>query len=129
MKLILKLPNDKPPFMGIQFSNHYDAGRTNAQAVYDLDKLYCKIILMPKGLYMDLTIKCEDIMMSYTYRNLDYSPEKLKQWLHLVSGAKQFNFGHVTLEHDDHKIAKVGSGMKNYVIKVESVKLQGFEPY
>lgn len=123
MKLILKLPNNKPPFIGVQFSNHYDAGRTNAQAVYDIEGRFCKIILEPKGHYIDLKIKCEDVMMSYTYKDLDYSPEKLKQWLHLVSASEQFNFGHVILQHDEHKIAKVGSGTKNYVIKVESVKM------
>jgi hypothetical protein len=123
LKLILKLPKDKPPFIGVQFSNHYDASRTNAEAVYHINGRSCKIVLEPKDHYIDLQIKCEDAMMSYLYKSLDYSPEKLKQWLHLVSMTKQFNFGHVTLEQDDHKIAKVGSGMKNYVIKVESVKL------
>lgn len=123
MKLILKLPKDKPPFIGVQFSNHFDAGRTNADAVYHIEGRYCKITLEPKGHYIDLRIRCEDAMMSYTYKDLDYSPEKLRNWLAMVSNSKQFNFGHVLLENDNHKIAKVGSSLKNYVIKVESVKM------
>jgi hypothetical protein len=123
MKLVLKLPKDKPPFIGIQFSNHYEASRTNAEAVYQIEDRLCKIILEPKGHYLDLKIKCEEAMMAHTYKDLDYSPEKLKQWLQHAASAKQFNFGHVTLEHDTHKIAKVGSSLKNYVIKVESVRI------
>jgi len=124
MKLILKIPDNKPPFIGIQFSNQYDAGRTNAQAVYDIENRLCTIILEPQGHYINLNIKCEDVMMNYTYRDLDYSPEKLKNWLTKTTNSKQFNFGHVTLERDTHKIAKVGSGNKNYVIKVEKIELR-----
>ena len=124
MKLVLKLPKDKPPFIGIQFPNSYAASRTNEDLPGMLDKEDCRLILEPVDKhYLNLRLVNTDKLIDTAYKQVEYNIEKLKTWLNQTEKENQFNFAHVTLDYDKHVVAKVGGGFEKFVIRLNSVKI------
>ncbi len=122
MKLVLKLPKDKLPFIGVQFNSNYQAGRTNSDLLHHHEHLF-KIQLEPdkKGT-IKLKLYCEDLAISRIYEGIEYDQYQLKNWMYMVSRSKQFNFGHVTMEENKHIISK-DSAFRIFVIKLDKVEL------
>ncbi len=124
MKLVLKLPQNKPPFIGIEFDSHYEASKTNSDIIGALDSRYYKINLRPINKFnIYLILECKDLMIKRRYQNLEYEQEKLKTWLGMTRAQKSFNFGHVIKEHNRHILVKAQYSGLNFVIKLEEVKL------
>lgn len=125
MKLVLKQPKDKPPFIGIQFASDYIASKTNNDLVAILGKEGCHLILEPSDkYYLDLRLVNTDKIIDRAYRKVEYNELKLKTWLLQNKQAIQFNFAHVVLGPDKHIVVKAASFNKNFVIRINSIEIR-----
>ena len=124
MKLVLKLPKDKPPFIGVQFNSLFQASRTNDDLLFKVKDKSCKVILEPdrKGT-IRLKFICEDMAITRKYDALEYDQYQLKNWMHMISRSKQFNFGHVLMEENKHIIVKDPGRFNNFVLKLDGVSM------
>jgi len=121
MKLVLKQPQDKLPFIGIQFASMYVASKTNNDLLYLLDGEPCQLILEPLDQYnLNLRLINKQKFIDRTYNRIEYNALRLKSWLDQNQKCKEFNFAHVYLEFDKHVVAKVH--FKLFVLKVNSIK-------
>jgi len=124
MKLVLKLPKDKLPFIGIQFASNYVASKTNSDLVSMLDKEDCHLILKPYDKhYLNLRLVNKEKFVNREYKQIEYNNETLKRWLEQTKGMKQINFSHVIMDFDKHVVVKISIN-KNFIIKLSKVKLE-----
>jgi hypothetical protein len=120
MELVLKMPQGKPPFIGLEFPSSWK-GELNKDLVYEnADKQYKLILETERQLKM--TLVCEDIAVRRVYPGIGYHPARLKNWLTQMRQYSQVNFGHVYLQDGNHKIVKL-AGQKNFVLKVVNIEL------
>lgn len=122
MKLVLKVPKGKPPFIGVEYAE-FQADRENHDLVkYHSNKEY-RIILEPYGTGITLLLICEELVTVRTYKYLNYDPRTLKDWLLITKGTKVYNFGHVYLNGTKHEIARLIPSLNKFVLKVTSIQI------
>src|SRR5437868_4282886 len=122
MRLVLKLPQNKLPFIGVQFQDVYNSSRMNADLFWLPEQRPCKIVMELNGKNsINLKLICEELNSTRLYKQLDFDPDKLRTWLIMTERAKEFNFSHVIMRENKHIVARVGSTEKNFVLKLDSV--------
>lgn len=123
MKLVLKQPKDKSPFIGIQFDSDYIAKKTNADLLYILEKKDCQLILEPYNQhYLNLRLFNKDLLIDREYKQVEYNSTKLRSWFDQNKNSKEFNFSHVIMDYDKHVVVKIHM-TKLFLIKLKDVKL------
>jgi hypothetical protein len=122
MELILKQPEAKPPFIGILFSNEYEASKLN-QSQVKMNNLYYRIMLEPKGRTIDIILKLDEWAFTYKYEGLEYNADKLKRWLFNCNGSEYYNFSHLIMKNNQHQVVKTLSTQSFFVLKVNEIKL------
>ncbi len=125
MDLVLKLPKNKPPFIGILFPKYltHDAKKENVDLICSTNSSPCRIILEPLKNELNIRLICEEKVTVRFYSGIKYNPIKLKDWLYLTTKATKFNFAHLDIEFDKHIVLKEASGYKYMLFHMESVKL------
>ena len=120
MKLVLKQPKDKPPFIGIQYASEHLATKTNSDLIGMKD---IQLILEPLNQYnIKLRLVNKDKMIDRAYDQIEYNAPQLQTWLQRNKNEKQFNFSHVIMEFDKHVVVKIHM-TKLFLIKLSAVKL------
>lgn len=123
-ELVLKLPKDKPPFIGLLFSSATDAEKLNEDLVLEHKNKSYKILLEPLKGVISLRLICEEIVTVRFYNNIKCNPEKLSSWLYLTKNVKRFNFSHVARDYKIYdKLVVAKPKYKLFVLSIESVKL------
>lgn len=120
MELVLKIPQGKPPFVGILFAVTHEAAALNADLVINHRHKNYKLIFEVVGTHLNLRLICEDLVTVRFYNHIKFSPEKLKSWLYIIYSKKVtvINFGHITTVKDKHELVKTTPQSKNFVLKV-----------
>lgn len=122
MELVVKLPKDKPPFIGIVFENRYEASRLNQDLVNQhKDKLFT-IVLEPIA-RINLRLICSEINFFYQYMSLKCDAEKLKRWMQNINHDTKINFSHLIREKDKDIVIETMTDRKLFVLKVESIRI------
>jgi hypothetical protein len=121
MNLVLKIPKDKPPFIGVRYDRHIEANALN----HDLfEKSIYSLHIKPMHRKYDSTIlykivlelKSHDLKSSKTYTPY-YNPNEFKEWFKAIRSHIHFNFGQVYSQEGEDKIARLPSG-KPFVLKI-----------
>lgn len=125
MELVLKIPRDKPPFIGILFPQYltHDAKKENTDLIYPHNTSPCRIILEPLKEELNIRLICEEKVTVRFYSHIKYNPTKLKDWLYLTQKATKFNFAHLDIEYDRHIVLKELGSKRNIIFHIESVRL------
>jgi hypothetical protein len=127
MELIFKLPLEKLPFIGIRYTD--GQGRlpyvTNRDLI-DLPKdteFEISVVLGQDGKCL-LYLVCQNPFSRRQYGDLWVNEHQLKVFKHFVKTNKitSVNFGHVIKKFDHDKLAQTQPGMKNFVLKVNSLQ-------
>lgn len=126
MLLVVKLPKDKPPFIGIKFEHEFEAEKTNADLI-DLygDKPFRAVLELRQHLGI-VKLFSEHYKIVKTYQYVGYEDvEKLRMWLKIIihTPPKIFNFGHIISNGHD-KLVKTFATRRNFVLQVHSCQLQ-----
>ena len=127
MKLIVKLPKDKLPFIGIQFPYSYEAGKTNQDLVTNHKHIQYKMILEFVKDKVNVKLVSQEHMIARCYNSLEYEKEKLKKWFYLTKGAKVFNFSHTIVEGGKELVAKTILQPQHFILKLNQCEIIGSE--
>ncbi|MGZ7043633.1 MAG: hypothetical protein ACXVHT_01300 [Methanobacterium sp.] len=113
----MKLPKDKPPFIGILFERDWEGQKLNCDLVEESKHhIYSLEFEICNG-HLNLRLMCPDILTVRIYAHLKYDPEKFKAWLYMVKKASTYNFGHVFSVKDQHVLLKSYNKKYNFVLK------------
>lgn len=123
MELVLKMPPGKPPFIGILFESEHKAAQTNASWVNNNHSLIYRLILEPVNGVINLRLIQDELGCNCLYSRLKNDPEQLLKFLYQTREIYSFNFGHVYWFGDNLKLAKSVTNQRNFVLKVEAVKV------
>lgn len=130
--LVLKIPKDKPPYIGVRYDSTFSGEAHNKDffAQHLGQELHLVIEVIPRMLKMKLI--CNNTLQIHTFSQIYYDPVKLKNWLYITRDAKKFNFGCSTLKKDEEKIIRVlNSNPFNLVLKLNKIQImeQGVETF
>ena len=93
--LIVKLPKDRPPFMGVLIpGDNYGWSKLNQDLILEHKNASYKIMLEFTGNKLDLRLISNDQQIARIYKDIQYDPVKLTSWVHHTKNAKEFNFCH-----------------------------------
>jgi hypothetical protein len=124
MKLVVKLPKDKLPFLGIVFPSSYQANQTNEDLVLDHKEDIYRMILEFTGTVLNLKLICDEKVIIRTYRNVDYDKEKLKSWVMITRKGTAFNFGHIYMQSNKEIVVKNYKNRKLFVLRLNKYEIQ-----
>lgn len=120
MKLVLKLPNGKPPFIGIEFENSWQGERCNKDLILESRNEIYTLLIEPTP-RVNLRLVSDSKRICRFYDQVEYDKQKLKRWIELTRKAKLINFGHTYQEKSKDHICKVYVESKQvpFVLKLE----------
>ncbi len=121
MKLVLKVPKGKAPFIGVEYGE-FMAADTNKDLVLDHSEKDYKIVLEHSHRRLQLRLICEELVTVRFYERLEFEPNKLRDWLYITRRATKFNFGHIYVKGNTDHIARAYPGRKPFVLKVLSIE-------
>ncbi len=119
----MKLPKDKPAFIGVVFENISLAGRLNSHLPEQHKTEQYKLIIEPIARKVNLRLVCESIGFNYQYMGLDYDYDKLKNWLNFVQPNSVLNFSHLIREYDKEKVVFSSPNRSLFVLKINGYML------
>ncbi len=124
MKLILKQPLNKLPFVGIEFKSEYEAESFNKMGIESYYTHKYIILLEPNGKHLNLIMRTSDSnLINLVYKDVEYDPIQLQKFLALTSLNKGYNFSHLILEKNTHKVVQSQTNRRLWVLKVNAIKL------
>jgi hypothetical protein len=123
MELILKLPKDKPAFMGIVFTNIYEASTLNQKLANDHKSEAYQMILESNGSNIDIILKCNSINFKHKYVNVKCDWLKLTDWLRYLKPNEPFNFSHITQEFNKDNVVKTLQKQKLFVLSISNLQI------
>jgi hypothetical protein len=124
MKLVVKLPKDKLPFIGLVFGSSYQATQTNEDLILDHKEDLYRLIFEFNGTVLNLKLICDEKVIIRTYRNVEYDKEKLKSWVQITRKARELNFGHIYMQHNKEIVVKNYKNRKLFVLKLHKYEIQ-----
>ncbi len=125
MKLVIKLPEGKLPFIGVRFNNSWNAAKTNEDLIEYHHKEVYTIKFVIKAQTVNLNLYCKDRSIQRHYKDVEFEPEKLKRWMQLTEGLSGFNFGHTFMNGNKEEVGRFTHDLKRlYVLKVDKWEIQ-----
>lgn len=124
MRLIVKLPKDKLPFLGVVFPTSYLATQTNEDLLLDHKEDTYRMIFEFMGPVLNLKLICDEKVIIRTYRNVEYEKEKLKNWVQITRKAKAINFGHIYMQSNKEIVVKNYKNRKLFVLRLNKYEIQ-----
>jgi len=122
MKLVLKLPKEKPPFIGIllaETDNRSYPERLNEDLINEHKYAGYRLVLEFENKRLNLGLLADDSGIARYYKGLEFEGHELAGWIYMTRQAKQFNFGHVRLERGRETIVKTWGKKINFVLPVK----------
>ncbi|MEO6302655.1 MAG: hypothetical protein ABIP51_05745 [Bacteroidia bacterium] len=123
MKLIVKLPKDKLPFVGIQFPYSYDAGKTNQDLVINFKHVSYKLVFEFVKNTVNVKLVSDENMIMRSYNGLEFDREKLKTWFYLTKDAKAFNFSHTVKESGKEMVVRTLQKPLLFILKLNKCEI------
>ena len=123
MELILKQPENKPPFIGILFTNIFEAERKNESMVKGYPECSFNLSMEPITAAINLILQPDTFSTQFSYTGVKYHYEALKKFLEATAGSPTYNFGHIIKPLDTHEVVRTRSQRKLFVVKLKSIKL------
>jgi hypothetical protein len=125
MKLILKLPEGKPPFIGVEFATQHDGAATNHDLILNRGYKHFKLLLEMVGGSVNIRLYLEQPVEVRNYSQVKCNNEELKRWHKTALLYKHVNFGHVYSENGVDRICKIPYHHRNipFTLKVDWISL------
>jgi hypothetical protein len=124
MELVLMLPENKPPFIGICFGRLGDE-LINQDLIFDHRKRTYSIIIEAFERHMNLRLVCKEIVTVRFYNHVAYDPAQLKSWLYVIAADqnKYCMFAHLVGSKGNMRIATTTPGSLKFALRVKSCSL------
>ena len=128
MKLIVKLPPNKLPFIGIVFEHSGDAEKINQELITDYKYADYRIVFEFIRDWVNVKLISNSIPAVKFYNKLSYDKSKLIAWFYITKNMKGFNFSHLYIYQNKECVAKIPVKQKLFVLKVDSYEVYTGEP-
>ncbi len=120
MELVLKLPKNKPPFIGVLFNYELDAVTKNKDWAENSNPFTYDLILEPsQKLFITLA---KDSHFSDRYE-VNYDPITLLKFLHHTKTSQAFTFGHLYLKSGAITIPRTRAQNAKLLFKIQKIKI------
>lgn len=123
MKLILKLPEGKPPFVGVllkESDNRSYPERLNEDLINEHKYAgYCLTFEFTNNLLNLALVSAKGDIVRH-YKDVEFEGAQLASWVYATRNASSFNFGHVRIERGKECIVKTWGKKINFVLAVQS---------
>lgn len=121
MELILKLPEGKPPFIGVLFDKAEEAELMNQDLVLQHKGRRFRIVLETLKQFVNLRLVCEEMVNVRFYNHLKYRPDELRSWLYIISAnkASYVNFSQLCRQKEKLVVARTAQKNQQFVLKVQ----------
>ncbi|MBA3663234.1 MAG: hypothetical protein H0W61_03375 [Bacteroidetes bacterium] len=121
MELVFKLPDGKPPFIGVVFKSANEAAQVNQDLVNYYKDCSFKL-LIETGDTIKLKFICDEPPLSREYRDLTFNLQKFVSWLH-YSENKKINFSHIIRQKEKETVVRTLKDNKLFVLSVAKFEL------
>lgn len=124
MELLLQIPKDKPPFIGVVFNRVKEACERYQELVNDHPDFpfYLKFN-QPNGDKVSFYIASEKLKGFWHYKDVKCDPVKLENFLYMTRTKTSFNFAHVLRDFDQDIIVTTANGYRKFALKIEGLYL------
>jgi hypothetical protein len=123
MKLLLKLPPLKPPFIGIIFSHRGDAEQTHQDMVTVNPHFEYRMVLEFANGLLNMKLISGNMQVTKLYEGISFDSEQLIYWINQTKNMNSFNFGHLYELNGKEVVAKTSIGLKLFVVRVNVVQV------
>lgn len=128
MKLVVKLPPNKPPFIGIVFPHISVAEKTNQELVIDHKYADYRIVFEFIRTWINVKLISNAIPAVKFYNKLTYDKEKVIAWLYITKNSTEFNFSHLHEPYGKEVVVKTLLKQKLFVLKMDGYEVHTGEP-
>jgi hypothetical protein len=122
MQLVLKLPANKAPFIGVILHGQEQSGLLNADLILKHQNKKYRIIIEHIHHVLNLRLICEEIVSVRFYDHLEFDPEQLKSWLYVIKRANYVNFSQLKLVNEKLSVLRTSPQNKLFVLKIYKVE-------
>ena len=121
LELVLKLPENKPPYIGLLFQSEYKASYINQFYVNEFGGKYYKLVIEPFEDMLSVSLVSKELKLFYSYKVKKYDIFKLQRFLG-VAKYEPVNFGHVLMKNDKHYPARTMTELKIWVLTIQKIE-------
>ena len=121
MKLILKLPKNKPPFIGILFALECEGAALHSDMVEKYGDKEYHVVFEILSNDINLRVACAETVTVYFYNSLTCDSNTLVSWLYMTKHLSKFNFGHIYKHLDKDTLVTARSQRKLFFIPVTKI--------
>jgi hypothetical protein len=121
-ELVLRVPKDKPPVIGILFRRAKYACEINADFIdAHGDKKFYIRFLKKNNYAVDLQLCSDQLQAHREYRDVKVDPVKLENFLYVTRGRKEFVFAHLLHDFDQFFAVYTSTLQKRFELKLEKI--------
>jgi hypothetical protein len=122
MELVMKLPKDKPPYLGVMFYDDYAAMSKNKGCANNYRDSFFSVLIIPTGRNrIDIKITCG--ASNGSYEDVRCNVDALIRFLYMTKDVKRYNFGHVVEKEGEHKVARTTNNSP-WNLKVNKIEVK-----
>ena len=104
--LFLKIPDGKPPFIGVAYESNCDFGsRSHIELLKYKDK-QVSLLIKRSSVSVEIIALINGFYHTLGYSNVAYSPGEFDAWIRACRDCKNINFGHVQKFEFGHVICQ-----------------------
>jgi len=121
MELELKVPRNKPPFLGIRFNNSFAAVHTNSDMIDQFKNHVFTMSVESAGGGLNIRLNIDRPMRIWHYNGVKFDRSKLL--IFLAVPTKQWNFGHIIDVNGRDQIIKTIPKNEVFALKVGDLRI------
>lgn len=127
MKLVVKLPDGKPPFIGIEFENPWKGESDGREVSMNLNSSLFTLVIQPIGQNLSIRLVCDDPVKVKFYSNIKFDKERFMRWYAIAKAHKILKFGLTHSTYSEDKICfMVKDGKKvPMVLTIRALLMEG----
>lgn len=126
MKLIVKLPRGKLPFIGI-IVPELDFGQLNQDLVLQFKHADYKIVFEFRRNKLSMRLISEENLIVRFYNDLVFDEDKQRSWFYRTKNARAFNFSHVEIKDDKEMVVRTKEKLQLFILKVSSYEIEAID--
>lgn len=123
--LIVKLPPNKPPFIGMLYSDSWSLNEINQELVIKHKNAGYRIVFEFINGILNIRLISEAALVVKFYNNVSYDKEKLKAWIYLTKDKTSFNFSHIYIKDGKETVVRTKEKGMLFVLPVQSYEVIG----
>jgi hypothetical protein len=123
MELVINLIQGQPPVLGVLFESEEKASKSYEELLSKYYHESFKLELSPKGNIIDINLILKKSSSSITYPSLNYSREKLENFLQQIKPDEPFVFAYFYKQNEGPALAPPLRWLKPQFIRVKGYKV------